>query len=249
MSSATTPFPVPLHDRHIRLAGTRNLRDVGGYPAGDGRQTRWRTLFRADALDQLPAGSQATLIDLGLRQAIDLRWTIEVESWPSVFHDSPTVRYLNFPLRDSSPAVIRGFPEGYRTMIDERGAQLANVARALLEPDGLPAIVCCAAGVDRTGLAIAIVLTAVGVPADVVAADYAMSAACFANEGIESGLGDWRSGPVAIDCRPEYMVGALDHISRRYGGAAAFLAGHGLSDADVRGLRALLTEPIPDTQP
>ena len=44
--------------RHLRLPGTRNLRDVGGYPAGPGRRTRWRTLLRTDALDRLPAASQ-----------------------------------------------------------------------------------------------------------------------------------------------------------------------------------------------
>jgi protein-tyrosine phosphatase len=233
-----------VQERHIRLAGTRNLRDVGGYPAGAGRQTRWRTLFRADALDQVPVESQAVLTQLGLRQAIDMRWPIEVETRPSVFRSSPTVRYVNLPLRDSGTATISGFPVAYRDMIDDSGVQLANVARALLDPDGLPAVVGCAAGVDRTGLAIAIVLTAVGVPADVVAADYALSAATYASdEG--SGLDDWRSGPIAIDCRPEYMIGTLDHLRRRHGGVAAFLASHGLTDADIRRLGALLTEPIP----
>ena len=72
-------------DRHLPLPGTRNLRDVGGYPAMDGRRTRWRTLLRTDSLDLLPPDSQATLIELGLRQVIDLRWPSELERAPSVF--------------------------------------------------------------------------------------------------------------------------------------------------------------------
>ena len=60
-------------NRHLRIPGTRNLRDVGGYPAGEGRRTRWRTLYRTDALDRLPPQSQARLIELGLRHVIDLR--------------------------------------------------------------------------------------------------------------------------------------------------------------------------------
>jgi hypothetical protein len=246
MTSIPSP---PGRERRIRLPGTRNLRDIGGYPAGPGHQTRWGTLFRADALDQLPAASQATLLALGVRQAIDLRWSTEAESSPSVFRDSAAMRYINLPLRDPRPSPIGGLPASYRRIIDDRGAQLAGVAAALLGPDGLSAIVTCAAGVDRTGLAIAIVLTAVGVPADAVAADYAMSATSFAGDGRVAGLEDWRSGPIAIDCAPEYMLGALDHIRHRHGGAAAFLAAHGLTEVGIGRLRELLTEPIPAGRP
>jgi protein-tyrosine phosphatase len=246
MTSIPSP---PARERRIHLQGTRNLRDIGGYPAGPGRQTRWETLFRADALDQLPAASQATLLALGIRQAIDLRWSSEAESSPSVFRDSPRIRYVNLPLRDPRPSPIGGLPASYRRVIDDRGAQLAGVAEAILLPDGLPAVVTCAAGVDRTGLAIAILLTAVGVPADVAASDYAMSAASFTGDGRAAGLEDWRSGPIAIDCLPEYMLGALDYIRDRHGGAAAFLANHGLTDPDIGRLRELLTEPIPSFRP
>ena len=40
-------------DRMIALEGAVNFRDLGGYEAGDGMQTRWRTLFRADGLGEL----------------------------------------------------------------------------------------------------------------------------------------------------------------------------------------------------
>ncbi len=240
---SSTP-PSPASERRIRLAGTRNLRDVGGYPAGDGRQTRWRTLLRADALDQLPIESQQTLLALGLRQAIDLRWPTEVETSPSVFGESQQVRYRNLPLRDVSPSPIGGIPGSYRRIVENRGEQLAGVARALLEPDGLAAIVACAAGVDRTGLAIAIVLSTVGVPDDVVAADYALSVESYTGDGSEAGLVDWRSGPITLDCRPDYLLATLDHLKQRHGGAAGFLAAHGLTGADLDRLTDLLTESI-----
>jgi protein-tyrosine phosphatase len=241
---ASTPSS-PARERRIRLSGTRNLRDIGGYPAGAGRQTRWGTLFRADALDRLPAASQEVLVAFGIRHAIDLRWSTEAESAPSVFRGSPVVRYTNLPVRDPRPSPFGGLPASYRRIIDDRGAELAGVAAALVGPIGVPAIVTCAAGVDRTGLAIAIVLSAVGVPADVVAADYAMSTASFVGDGRVAGLEDWRSGPIEIDCLPEYMHAALGHLLRRHGGAAAYLVAHGLADGDIDRLRELLTEPIP----
>ena len=62
----------------MQLPGTRNLRDLGGYPAGPGRTTRWATLLRTDAHDQLPKDSQDQLIEMGIRQVIDLRWATEL---------------------------------------------------------------------------------------------------------------------------------------------------------------------------
>ncbi len=40
-------------ERRIVLEGAVNFRDLGGYEAGDGSRTRWRTLFRADGLGDL----------------------------------------------------------------------------------------------------------------------------------------------------------------------------------------------------
>jgi protein-tyrosine phosphatase len=235
-----------LAERHLRLAGTRNLRDVGGYPAGDGRRTRWRTLLRTDALDQLPSASQAALHDLGIRQVIDVRWGHEVDARPSVFRGSDRVRYRNLPLMPDE-AVPEGIAATYRHMYDTRSPSLAAIARALVEPGGLPAVIGCAAGVDRTGVTVALLLSAVGVPADVVAGDYALSVETFAGDGAASGLDDWRGGPVTLDCRPEYMLEALDHLDRVHGGAAALLEREGFAADDLERLRELLTEPMEGT--
>ena len=149
--SSHVPYRPALAERHLRLPGTRNLRDVGGYPAGAGRETRWRTLLRTDALDQLPIASQRALHNLGVRQVIDVRWGHEVEGRPSVFRDLDAVRYRNLPLMPDE-AVPDGIAATYRHMFDRRSTALAGIARALLEPGGLPAVIGCAAGVDRTGV-------------------------------------------------------------------------------------------------
>jgi hypothetical protein len=228
--------------RHMRLPGTRNLRDVGGYPAGAGRVTRWRTLLRTDALDQLPESSQARLLELGIRQVIDLRWPSELAERPSVFAKSAAVRYLNVPLLDNPPMPAEGLPHIYRRMLDERSAELATVVRALLEPDGLPAIVGCAGGIDRTGVTLGLILTAVGVPAEIVADDYALSAACFATEDVEAALDDWRAGAVGINCLPEYLLATLEHLEREHGGAIGLLGRHGIGPAEIERLVERLTE-------
>jgi protein-tyrosine phosphatase len=229
--------------RHLRVPGTRNLRDIGGYPAGDGRRTRWRTLYRTDSLDRLPPASQQHLLELGLRCVIDLRWPHELTDAPSVFARAAGVRYAHFSLwQDDAPAA--GPAEAYVRAFDTRGEVLTRVVRTLLEPDGLPAVIGCAAGVDRTGVSIALLLSVVGVPNDVIAADYALSVDTFARtEGAREFGDDWRSRPVTLDCMPEYMLVALEHLDRRHGGARSLLRRHGVTDDQLDGLTERLTEP------
>ena len=230
-------------DRVLRLAGVRNLRDVGGYPAAGGRRVRWRTLYRTDAFDRLTVASQRHLLDLGLRTVIDLRWPHELDEAPNVFASDNRVRYRSIPLLDDDPTPRLGLAGTYRHMFDERGSQLAQVVRELLRENGTPAVIGCAAGKDRTGVAIALVLDAVGVPRDVIVEDYALSAAIYAGPVDVDGLEGWRAAPVIVECPPEYMAEALEHLERHHGGAAALLGQHGITAADLDALRVRLTEP------
>ena len=43
------------YERHIRLSGAHNVRDLGGYATATGGTTRWRSFLRADALHDLTA--------------------------------------------------------------------------------------------------------------------------------------------------------------------------------------------------
>jgi protein-tyrosine phosphatase len=235
-------------DRHLPLPGTRNLRDVGGYPAMSGRRTRWRTLLRTDSLDLLPHRSQAALLELGLRQAIDLRWPSELAQAPSVFDDSPHVRYRSIPLlayEADDPTPHLGLVGMYRRILDERGAHLVEVVRAVIEPDGTPAAIGCAAGKDRTGVAIALLLSAVGVPRELVVADYALSAGFFAGPVDDPHLVDWRGGALELESPPEYMEEVLRHLDERHGGALALLRAGGMTEPELERLIEVLTEPTP----
>jgi protein-tyrosine phosphatase len=231
--------------RHLRLPGTRNLRDVGGYPAAGGRRTRWRTLLRTDALDVLPSSSRQALLDLGLRTVIDLRWPSELLEAPSVFAGDPRVRYHSVPLLEDDPVAVSGLPAIYRLMLDERGAQLARVAGLLLGEGTTPAVVGCTAGKDRTGVTIAVLLAAVGVPSDVIVADYQLTAAAFARPtepDPDPYLVDWRAGAVVANDSGDLIEGALEHLDRCHGGADGLLRRHGFTAGELERLAERLTE-------
>ena len=59
--------------RHVNLAGASNFRDLGGYPAQNGRTVRWRQIFRSNHLGNLTQADIEVLRPLGLRSAFDFR--------------------------------------------------------------------------------------------------------------------------------------------------------------------------------
>ena len=78
--------------RHLKLEGTYNVRDVGGYLTTDGRITRWRRLLRADGLHRLTEEALRSLLSTGLRSIIDLRRPRETAHQPIVFATATTLR-------------------------------------------------------------------------------------------------------------------------------------------------------------
>jgi protein-tyrosine phosphatase len=230
-------------DRHLPLDGTRNVRDTGGYPAAGGRRTRWRTLLRSDELTRLPDRTVDALLALGLRQVIDLRWPEELAISPNDFRSHADVRYTSIPLLADDPTPHAGLAGMYRHVLDARGVQLALVVRALLAEGGLPAVIGCAAGKDRTGVTVALLLDLCGVPRDVIVADYALSAQYFASPVAHIEPDDWRHRSLVVDSPPEFMDTALEHLDAAHGGARSLLRRLGLTDAELDALVDRLTEP------
>jgi protein-tyrosine phosphatase len=245
-SGGDTLFPMHTErpDRHLPLDGTRNVRDVGGYPAGPGRAMRWRTLLRSDELVGIPERTRRELLGLGLRQVIDLRWPEELVRAPNAFRDVPEVTYRSVPLLEDDPTPHSGLGGMYLHVLDVRAPQLAEVVTALLADNGLPVIIGCAAGKDRTGVTIALLLDLCGVPADLIVEDYAVSAHHFAEPVSHIDPDDWRHPALVVDSPPELMERALEHLDSDLGGARALLRAQGITDADLDRLVERLTEPV-----
>lgn len=63
----------------------------------------------------------------------------------------------------------------YTAMVVDYADRFAVMLRRLIEDNQVPMLVHCAAGKDRTGIATAIILRALGVPAEVVVEDYLLT--------------------------------------------------------------------------
>jgi protein-tyrosine phosphatase len=249
MQHSTTPAST----RHLNLEGTYNLRDTGGYSTLDGRAIRWRTFFRSDSLHRLPSVAQTTLMGYGVRTVIDLRRSDELQVAPNVFASSSDVTYHHVSLLLDTPPIRRQVPrplmDTYRVILDQRQEQLRQALATLAAPGGLPALVHCTAGKDRTGLIVALVLGLAGVPTTTIVEDYALSAHYLVGTYLEearqraekNGL-PWEWFQHQVICPPEFMRTTLQYLDERYGGIAAYVHAIGLSDTQCLRLQEALVE-------
>jgi protein-tyrosine phosphatase len=237
--------------RHLLLEGTYNVRDIGGYGTVDGRMTRWGMLFRADGLHRLPPDAQARLCGQGVKTVVDLRRSDELAAAPNVFAKSSQVTYHHMSLLIDKPPVVvenpRSLIDIYRIILDERQDQIRMVLSTFAAPEGLPGVVHCTAGKDRTGVIVALILGLCGVPHDTIVADYALTSTYLGEGFIEETRQHvlqrgyiWEQYQPLVTCPPENMEATLHHLDTTYGGFEAY-AGHiGVAEEQIRRLRETL---------
>ena len=244
-----TPLPPTPDDRRIQITGLGNLRDVGGYPAQGGRTTRWRRLLRSDAPHVTDAGGRAVLVGYGLRTVLDLRTDVEAELAP-VALDGIEARRLRISLLGGDlHQVPRQLAAIYRYLIDERGAAIGAAVSTLAGAGRIPALVHCSAGKDRTGIVIGLILAVLGVPDEVIAVDYALSAHhvnpaatnAIAQLQASSGLGG-AFAPELLTSPPHLFLDVLTWVRDLSGTVDAYLLARGVTPAELDTLREELTQ-------
>ena len=168
-------------NRFFDLDGPLNFRDLGGYPIGRDRFVRTGLLFRSDGLDTLtPRDAQLLMDVLELSTVVDLRSDEELaRTGPSLLEQGGlVVRHL--PIVDRTQQFFGdGEPRissAYLKIIADAQERFVAAVQLLADLDG-PAVFHCAAGKDRTGLLAAFVLDLLGVDDDLIADDYAVTAA------------------------------------------------------------------------
>jgi protein-tyrosine phosphatase len=244
--------------RWVRFERCSNFRDLGGYPAGKGRQTRWGRVFRSGLLHRFTEADLSAFGRLGIKAVFDLRSAGERQQTPS------PVASVHLPLaeematyelmgiftvsnrREAEEAVLRL----YLSNLHRRAGVLGDLLTRLCQPDNLPALFHCTAGKDRTGLAAALLLSALGTDRDTVIADYALSGDVPAPDidafrpallaaGVPADAID-----VFFGAHPDLMARALAELDEQYGGPVEYLLGPaGVGPATLHALRDLLTEP------
>lgn len=237
-------------ERHIPIVGTLNFRDAGGYPVEGGGRVAWRTLFRSDALHRVEDAGSEMIAELGIRTVLDLRIIEELLIAQSPLADFADrgIRTVHMSLVGDDFSELPPELDGvYSYMVDRRGPAIAAAIKHLASPGALPGLVHCTAGKDRTGMVIAFTLSALGVPDELIAADYALSSVYLIAEqtavigqiSADTGLGEQLTEALMAS-PPELIVRALDRAREQAGSVEGYLAHNGLTESDLDALRAVL---------
>ncbi len=243
-------------DRALRLSGATNFRDLGGYAGHGGRPLRWRRLFRSDHLGSLSDADRALLSELGLSRSFDFRGVDEraASSYhvPGLDQHSlaiePTVVQRMQDLAAaghvlSAPVMVELMKDLYRSMVNDHAHSFAELFEHLLQLD-VPLVFHCTAGKDRTGIAAALILLALGVPRDVVMQDYLLSNELYRPPPVPAS--DIPSAALAVLRRVQqgFLGAALQVIDTDHGGAQAYLGRRlGLSAAALDALATRYLQP------
>src|SRR5712672_3737788 len=215
--------------RHLNLAGANNFRDLGGYPARDGRAVRWRQIYRSNHLGHLTEADIEVLRPLGLKSAFAFRGTVErvaaicglaeiaVHSLPI---EPTVVAALRARLADgvplSSADAVEVMRESYRNYVRHNTPSLRALFALLLE-DRAPLVIHCTAGKDRTGFACALILHSLGVPDEQIAEDYLLTNRFYRRDPTASSDLPEEVKQVLASVQASFLAAAFETIGADYG--------------------------------
>jgi len=232
-----------------------DFRDCGGYPAADGRAMRRGVLYRSAHYPQATDTDLAAMRKLGLAAIVDLRRPQEREMNPSPRWADFNTRVVTHPGRDDMvlPPHLAAFERAgesgaearsamtqiYRDMpLDPMFIELMREYFAVLAESGGSVLVHCAAGKDRTGVAVALTHHVLGVNEADMLANYLAT-----NESVEARYAD--AGPMRMFLAREGRTVSDDAIRTILGVEEGYLrAAFGTMEAEYGSRDGYLSDAV-----
>ncbi len=233
------------------LAGASNFRDLAErvHPRVPMRRG---LVFRSDHLGGLTDADIQALRALGLRRVIDFRGVHERQTAACALPGArvhaltiePTIVQVLSDLiasgqRPTADEVAGHMQDTYRNFVRKASDRFAEFFHHLLE-SAEPTVFHCTAGKDRTGLAAALMLHALGATREEILDDYLLT-----NQRLRpiAGAGKGLDPVVArvlTGVQEDFLQAAFDVIETDHGSLDGFLVqGLGLGDAERKRLRSL----------
>ena len=187
----------------LKLKKLSNTRDLGGFPAADGKKIRSGKLIRSGRLYKIPQSTVKALEDMGVSTIVDMRIERERIEYPCVI--VPGAKHVNLPLLCAATTGITAEKSMASTMLKESKRIKSEFGTAdnymksvyemiLYTPDSQKrlkefldlvrdeegAILWhCNAGKDRTGISSMLLEHLLGVDEELIIQDYCISQKFF----------------------------------------------------------------------
>ncbi len=229
--------------RAVTLQGGSNFRDLGGYPAANGKHVKWGHIYRSADISKLTDSDLQTLQTRHVALVCDLRGPQEYAKAPDRLPAG--AKRIELPagsekidpnlLSSGSKAINRDslmravytntsfFQAKYKPMFDE----------LLALPGDEALLFHCSAGKDRTGIGAALVLSALGVDRQTILKDYAATDVYWQvsreqqlQRMTQAGMSAEAIAAVRpmMAANPAYLAGTFAAIDKQYGSVDKYLA-------------------------
>ncbi|MDR0599926.1 MAG: tyrosine-protein phosphatase [Treponema sp.] len=243
--------------RLLSLEGALNVRELGGYPVAGGRggrRVKWGLLYRAAELGGLSEGDKKRLEGRNIKVLVDFRSEEEKNRSPEGSF-ATVIRAVELPIdagnlmgvssselwvfSSTVEKAVRDMVKLYGALPREAIPRYRELFALLAESSNTPLLYHCTAGKDRTGLASALILHALGADRKTIMKDYLESAE-YLRPTYASHIEDKPHMVPYMSVREEYLLTALEVIEESYGGLDRYLSRE--LKANTGRLRKLYTE-------
>ncbi len=188
-----------MYIQRLKLNKLNNTRDLGGFPAADGRCIKHGKLIRSGKLYKLPDSTRLQLENMGVTTVVDMRIERERLDYPDSHIDG--ARHVVLPLVIAEAAGITytkslakvwreeskriksefGTADAYmrdvyeRILFDSQSQKTLKAFFELVKADENCILWHCSAGKDRTGIAAMLLEGLLGVDEELIIEDYVIS--------------------------------------------------------------------------
>lgn len=234
-------------ERGVPFAGGVNFRDLGGYRTGAGLRLPWGRLYRSGHMAHLTAEDKTLFATLGIRDVIDFRMATERASEVTDLPGEPAIHVLGVPpgvgtkeyldnvfaSADGPQPVIEAMHAILRGLVRDCAPYYARLFERLLEGPAGALLLNCSAGKERTGVGVALLLAALGMPRETIIYDFMLSeryypvereaSRAIAKYHIDRGAATRAIIMPLLETRPSYLEVVFEAIENDWGTVDAFL--------------------------
>lgn len=233
--------------QQLPIEGAYNIRDIGGYQTTKGHYVKRGLLFRSGDLNLLTTNDLSYLNRIRLQTIIDFRSEKEREEAPDKTPRSLT-ESVWLPVNAGNieeifsidPKDIPTIMEKvYRYIVSDCQKELREFFRLVSIKEKTPLLFHCSAGKDRTGIAAALLLSALGVGQETIMEDYLLSAQLLKGK-YDYIIQKYPELAPLSTVKPNYLEAAFETINEDFKGMEHYLTDY--LQVNIQRLRELYTE-------
>ncbi len=235
------------YSRIVPLSGVKNFRDMAGYKANDGRFLRPGHIFRSGHLSDMTSVCGTEMFARDIETVIDFRSPKEKVRHPVRWPDSWIPDYIAVPIGGNAAAWVKelydklstsDFPAkelrdqfilAFETIPIENAEGLKEFFNALIDNHkGNAVLFHCTAGKDRTGIAGALLMKALGISDEQIMEDFLLTNRAVNIEAATAEIASWISKKAGREIKPAdvlplagveeaFLEAAYRSIDKHYG--------------------------------